>query len=135
TDKEATRAGILDGLAWLKKQMRQQDVAVLFFAGHGTMNDKGKFFLLPCDVQLERLEDSSVSGDEVKKRLAELPGRVLVLLDACHSGKIGGLRTKARMGELTRDLSDEDCGVIVMCAAMDREEAGEKNGHGFFAKA
>jgi WD40 repeat protein len=133
-DNDATRSGILDGFTWLKRQMKAQDVGVIFFAGHGT-REKGNFYLMPRDVDLADLAKTGVSGEELKTRLASLPGRVLMMLDACHSGAIG-----ARGGltaELTRDLSDDDCGVIVMCAAMGREEAGEerKLGHGYFALA
>src|SRR5207302_778534 len=49
TDDKATRQDILAGLLWLKSQMQPKDVAVIFFAGHGITNDKGKFFLLPAD--------------------------------------------------------------------------------------
>jgi WD40 repeat protein len=133
-DNDATRSGILDGFTWLKKQMKAQDVAVIFFAGHGT-REKGNFYLMPCDVDLANLAKTGVSGDELKNRLANLPGRVLMMLDACHSGAIGA--KGGLTAELTRDLSDDDCGVIVMCAAMGREEAGEerKLGHGYFALA
>src|SRR5262249_17837997 len=34
-DREATRAGVLQGLDWLKARVRPQDVAVLFYSGHG----------------------------------------------------------------------------------------------------
>ena len=47
TDEEATRQGLLDGLGWLKKQMKPQDLAVIFYAGHGARDAKGRFFLLP----------------------------------------------------------------------------------------
>ena len=137
TDQQASRQGILDGLAWLKKQMKPQDVAVIFYAGHGARGDKGRFFLLPADVDVSAMEKTGVSGDEVKNRLAELPGRVLLLLDACHAGAIGARGKGALTDELTRALSDDDCGVVVICAAMGREEAGEerKLGHGYFALA
>ncbi|MGL4422323.1 MAG: caspase family protein, partial [Gemmataceae bacterium] len=51
-------------------------------------------------------------------------------LDACHSGA-------SRLDDFARELTDDDCGVIVMCAAMGREQAGEEKalGHGYFAKA
>ena len=135
TDKDATRQGVLDGFAWLKKEMKPQDIAVIFYAGHGERDAKGRFFLLPCDVNFGAVDKTGVSGEDIKKRLAELPGRVLMLLDACHSGAIGG--KGGLTDELTRELSDDDCGVVVMCAAMGREEAGEerKLRHGYFALA
>src|SRR5207247_1974591 len=59
-------------------------------------------------------------------------GRVLLLLDACHSGAIGKL-----VNDLARDLADDDCGVVVLCAALGREQARENPAtkHGYFCLA
>jgi WD40 repeat protein len=128
-DREATRAGILAGLKWLKEK-KPQDLAVVFYAGHGDMDDKGRFYLLPQDVDVGRLAATGVSGDVLKQQLVHLPGRVVLMLDACHSGSIGRV-----VNDLARDLAGEDSGVVVMCAAMDNEKAGEQDGHGYFCRA
>jgi len=96
--------------------MQAQDVAVIFYAGHG-LNKKGNFFLCPIDTNFDDPEKTAIADDEIKKRLADMPGRILVMLDACHSGATG-----VRVDRLARDLSDDDCGVVVMCAATGREE-------------
>jgi hypothetical protein len=127
-DEEATRAGILKKLAWLS-QMQEQDTAIIFYAGHGEKEGKS-FVLLPHDVQLANLLGTGITGETLKEELTKLKGRILLMLDACHSGKIGRAIT-----DITRDLSDEDCGVVVLCAALGTEKAGEQNGHGFFSKA
>jgi hypothetical protein len=129
TDRDATRSGIRDGLKWLKESVKAQDVAVIFYAGHGEIQGDS-FYLLPQDVKTADLAGTGVSGEELKEHLAHLPGRVLLLLDACHSGKIGNV-----ISDLARNLSDEDCGVVVVCAALGSEKAGEANGHGFFCRA
>jgi hypothetical protein len=134
TDEKATRKGILQGLAELKGRagrpgMGPQDVAVVFYAGHGAQDDRS-FYLLPQDVNLKDLQKTGISGEELKQRLAELPGKVLLLLDACHSGAIGKV-----INEMARDLADEDCGVVVLCAALGSETAGEANGHGYFCRS
>ena len=50
-DAEANRTGLLGGLTWLKKQMTQHDIGVVFFfSGHGDKDDTGGFYLLPSDV-------------------------------------------------------------------------------------
>src|SRR5207253_9119294 len=36
--------------------------------------------------------------------------------------------------DMSRELSDEDCGVVVMCAASPREKAGEKD-HGYLTQS
>jgi hypothetical protein len=53
-----------------------------------------------------------------------------VWLDACHSGAIG-----RAIGDLARDLADDDSGVVVLCAALGGETGGEKDGHGYFCRA
>src|SRR5262249_3292300 len=42
-DDQATRAGILHGLAWLKDHMKPHDVALIFYAGHGHNDENGRF--------------------------------------------------------------------------------------------
>jgi uncharacterized caspase-like protein len=140
-DKEATKAGILAGLAWLKKELRPQDLAVIFFAGHGYTDDDDLFYLLPFDVDPDRLKKTAVTGEDLKKELAELPGRVLLLLDACHSAPADAVRLRPhRRGTtdgLVRDLSDEGVGVIVLVSAQGPEEAKESAAkkHGYFTQA
>jgi WD40 repeat protein len=129
TNDEAKREKILEGLDWLKDNVKKEDVTVVFFAGHGD-TEGTRFYLLPQDVRVKDLENTAISGEELKQKLADLPGRVVLLLDACHSGAVG----KAIL-DLARDLADEDCGVVVMCAALGSEMAGEADGHGFFCRA
>jgi hypothetical protein len=130
-DEAATQDGVLAGLRWLKESMKPHDLAVVFYAGHGDKDEKGRFYLLPQDVDVQKLAQTAVSGDVLKQNLADLPGRVLLLLDACHSGAVG----RGVISDLARDLADEDCGVVVMCAALGSEKAGEADGHGFFCQA
>ncbi len=129
-DGEATREGLLGGLAWLKANMKPHDLAVIFYAGHGEKDSRGSFYLLPQDVDVGNLSATGVSGEVLKQHLADLPGKVLLLLDACHSGAIGRV-----VNDLARDLAGDDSGVVVMCAALGNEKAGEAGGHGFFCRA
>jgi len=140
TDKDATRRNILQGLTWLRKQMTQRDVAIVFFAGHGSQDADGKLYLLPVDVDKDDLISTAVPGEQVKSIVAGIPGRVIVLLDACHSGAVDG--EKRRTGgsltdDLVRDLVTDDYGVIVMCSSMGREFSLESATveHGFFTLA
>jgi WD40 repeat protein len=71
---------------------------------------------------------------------AASPGRLLLLLDACHTGAVGGDKRRGVGGltdDLLRDLVTDDYGVIVMCSSMGREESQEQDswGHGAFTKA
>lgn len=133
TDVQATKENILAELAALRKNVKPQDVAVIFFAGHGIKGKKGAFYLCPHGTNFadeNKIRETAISNDEIKRTLSKMQGRILVMLDACHSGA-------SRLEDFARELTDDDCGVIVMCAAMGRESAGEekKLGHGYFAKA
>jgi uncharacterized caspase-like protein len=124
-DADATQRGILEGLLWLKQQMTQHDIAVLFYSGHGDRDENGAFYLLPVDhVPETPLLLSGVSDDEIKAVLGGTPGRIIVLLDACHAGALGGdtrKSTRSVTDDIVRDLSTDDYGVIVMASAMGRE--------------
>jgi WD40 repeat protein len=147
-NQEATREKILAALDDLQKRMRPQDVAVVSYSGHGG-NDKGKFFLVPVEFDSKKVKDTALWGEQFKEKLEKTPGRVILLLDACHSGAIGGVAARAALGandagravrqadRLARDLADESSGVVVMCAAMHNQLAQEKPTlkHGVFTKA
>jgi tRNA A-37 threonylcarbamoyl transferase component Bud32 len=129
TDEKATRKEILAGLEWLGKEVTQRDYAVVFFSGHGDLDGEGDFYLLPVDVDPKSLLTTGVSGSDLRKQLAALPGKVLLLLDACHPGRIdGGKRKPLRSltDDLVRDLTAE-AHVVVMCSSIGRQFSLENN--------
>jgi WD40 repeat protein len=94
---EADSAAILDHLDSMAQSMAKsepgQDVAVIVVSSHGEMID-GQFYLIPYGFDpgsQGRSVKSAVSASEFAKKIAALAahGKVLVLLDACHSGAVG----------------------------------------------
>jgi uncharacterized caspase-like protein len=140
TDKEASRRNILQGLTWLRKQMTQNDVAVIFFAGHGAQEADGTFYLMPADVEPDDLLSTGVPGDQIKRTLAGMPGKFIVMLDACHAGAVDGEKRRgagSMTDDLVRELATDDYGVVVMCSSMGREFSLESQTveHGYFTLA
>jgi hypothetical protein len=140
TDHQATRIGVLEGFSWLKSQMTQRDVGVIFYSGHGAKDPEGVFYFLPVDGNPNELLVSAVSEDQIKRVVESVPGRLILLLDACHTGAIGGDRRKAVGGvadDLVRDLLTDDYGAVVMCSSTGREVSVERDEwqHGAFSKA
>ena len=92
-DRDANKAGIVRALATMRTGMQAgggNDLAVVHFSGHGALVD-GKLYLLPYEVDARDpagIRASGLSIGDLKDELLELArhGRVLVLLDACHSG-------------------------------------------------
>ena len=134
TDAQATRAGMLAALDALKTRVRDNDVTVVFYAGHGDAAADGKYYLLSHGCDDRRLAETAVSGDEFKEKLKAVPGSIIVVFDACHAASLKdkGLR---RGNQLEHSLQDEECGVIVMSAVSLGQLAEERDGHGLFTKA
>ncbi len=142
TDQEATRKNIMSGLTWLKREMSQGDVGVIFFSGHGMKDESDNFYLCPVDVDANDLLASGVPGSLFKDFLASVPGKVIAILDGCHSGELGEKKETrksiARLSEnLVRDLINEDVGVVVLSSSRGDEVSLESNEHrqGYFTLA
>jgi hypothetical protein len=94
---KADSAAILDALGAMAQSMAKneqgQDVALILVSSHGEMID-GQFYLIPYGFDAGsqgKSIKSAVSASEFAKKAQELAthGKVLLLLDACHSGAVG----------------------------------------------
>ncbi|MEM6525433.1 MAG: caspase family protein [Bacteroidota bacterium] len=137
-NESATRANILSAFEWLTDSVKANDVACLFIASHG-FNKDGEFFILPHDGNPNNLEETTVRWNELSSLLSVLPGKVIVFLDACHSGKLGSnfSRFTSSNTEAIRSISSEENGVVIMAASTGEEVALESDewGHGAFSLA
>ena len=122
-DKQATRQGILDGVAWLQKEATEQDLTVIFYSGHGGNGPKNGFFLVPSGFDDDHPQKTMLKGKELYDEASKVKGRVLVLLDCCHAG-----------GMLKEQMAN---GPIVLAAARAKETADEdsKLHNGVFTRA
>ena len=139
TDAEATKGNILDGLEWLQRQTTSKDVAILFFAGHGINDPSGIFYFLPADADLERLKRTGLAQTDIVSTVATIAGKVLVFMDACHSGNLMG-KTKRRaaveISAVVNELASAENGAVVFSSATGRQYALENTewGNGAFTK-
>lgn len=131
-DEQADRKGFFAGMQWLREKMTQKSVGVVFFAGHGEKDKDGTLYFLPVDFEENNLAGSAIDADVLKRQLMGIPGRLTLMLDACHSGEIGSGKTRG-VGSLTdqliRDLTAEENGLVMMCSALGNELAQESNEH------
>ena len=141
TDGKATRGAILDGLQWLEDQTMQQDVAVLFFAGHGITNPRtGEYLFLPYEADFNARLRTLLPDSDVRKVLAAIPGKVLLFLDTCHAGNLLGKTRSREAADFTRvvnELSSAGSGAVVFGSASGSQLAQESPawGHGAFTLA
>lgn len=135
-NEEATQRGVLTGLEWLRRQMSQGDVGVVYFSGHGDVDATETFHLLPHDADTNLLKVTGVSDSMLKDMLKSIQGRLMVMLDACHSGN--AFKNSGDFSDdLIRDLVSDDYGVVVMSSSKGRELSQESSddGGGYFTIA
>jgi hypothetical protein len=89
-DEEATLAEIRAKLSWLASVAGPDDSVVIYFSGHGArLGGAGsrESVLIPVDADVNDLRSSCISEIELSVALKAIQSaRLLILLDACHSG-------------------------------------------------
>ncbi|MBK7061267.1 MAG: caspase family protein [Rubrivivax sp.] len=139
TDRRATRAAVLDALAWLQASAGPRDTAMLFIAGHGVNDDNGQYFFMGHDADVDRLAATAISESQLRGSLAAIKGKALLFADTCHAGNVigSGAAVSQELGRLSNTLTSAENGVIVFSASTGRQESIEKKnwGNGAFTKA
>ncbi len=138
-DGQATRAKILAELRRLAAVVKNGDIAVVFYAGHGDYQREGQLYLIPADADVRDLKRTGISGEELKRAIGELPCTTMLILDACYAGSFDVKKRKTRAlpepgNAVLRELV-YDAGLVVFCGADKDREANEENGKGFFTQA
>ncbi|MCF6251585.1 MAG: caspase family protein, partial [Methylococcaceae bacterium] len=137
-DKQATKAEILKQLNTIS-QATQEDVVVVYLAGHGLAID-GEWYFMPHETLLNDnqsyYEQVGVSAKEIQQIFINSKVQhFMVMIDACYSG--AGINAFRKMQDVqrhfSRDLS-KSVGVVVLAATRKDQQAAEliDLGHGLF---
>lgn len=137
-DQGATKSAIADKL----KQMThsaQNDVLVVYFAGHG-IAIKGEWYFLPYETTRQTNEQYftgvGISAKQIEKMLSKIPAqKILVMIDSCYSG--AGLKALENLQNSQRHFSrllSKSVGIVVLAATRQDQKARESKslGHGLF---
>jgi hypothetical protein len=148
-DQEVQKEEILRQLGNIRDRMKLdpdgRDLAVFMFSGHGTVVGEGEnaeFYLLPYGADVSspsRIEDSGLSGTELRRKLSEIAayGRVLVLLDTCSSGALTGSGQPLGAGTeiIRRTLAGRNVTVLASSGATETSREKPEWRHGAFTEA
>ncbi|TAK64365.1 caspase family protein [Methylobacter sp.] len=137
-DQDATKNSITDKLTQISDNS-QNDVLVVYFAGHG-IAIKGEWYFLPHETTLQTNEQYlagvGISAKQIQELLAKIPAqKILVMIDSCYSG--AGLKALENLQNSQRHFSralSKSVGIVVMAATRKDQEAMESSelGHGLF---
>jgi WD40 repeat protein len=140
-DNTAIRDALDDMATSMATSSAGQDVAVILVSSHGEMID-GQFYLVPYGVDLgskNRIIASALSATDFGKKVQAVAahGKVLLLLDACHSGAVrpGGWATDPD-AKVLRDVLNMD-NVTVLTSSDEKGLSEELPAwrHGALAQA
>jgi uncharacterized caspase-like protein len=143
-NRDASKLGILRALKIMRDGMAAgvgSDLGVIHFSGHGALFD-GTLYLLPSDVDARDavgIKATAVSLAELKAETLMIAknGRVLLLLDACHSGAATNNGEAIEMDSTALRIGLAAANVTVLTSSSDREKSFEDPAwqHGAFTMA
>jgi hypothetical protein len=148
TDKDATRANILKTIKDEFSKSAENDLILLYFAGHGWAEEKEMYFL-GYDTKKEEIIKTAVSQKDLQQVLNAIPAkRQIFIADACHSGatslaymtyvassNLPATRSVDPRVNLIKNIIGSSQGLAVMTAASANQQAQEGpqwGGHGLF---
>ncbi len=122
TDADATKDNILDGLDWIQRECTSRDMAMVFLAGHGVNDNLGSFYYLPYEANVDNLRRTCLMFTELKYTSSAIAGKLVMFVDACHSGDVmGGRRAAPDVNSLVNELSDVESGAVVFTSSTGKQ--------------
>jgi uncharacterized caspase-like protein len=86
-NEDATREGVLAGLARLKSVISPEDTVIFFYSSHGIGDPEGNTYFVTFDTNKDDLANTALPMQEIKKMVSDIGARdVVMLFDTCHSG-------------------------------------------------
>lgn len=144
-NEQATQAAVVQAFDWLNDKCKEGDRAFIYFAGHGDVESKSANepgYLL-CYDSPERLfaGGGAISLNSLQELITTLSlknTKVVVILDACHAGKLAGDVVNGRqraVENMIYYIPDPNVIKILSCKAEQnsREEPNLGGGRGIFS--
>ncbi len=111
------------------------DTVLVFFSGHGFLDDRGQGFLAPADCQKANLGLTALRTDELRDMLRQCKAtRKVLLLDCCHAGgEKGDVDPGPSSQELGASFAQAE-GLVTLASCRRQETSVEwpEKGHGLF---
>ncbi|CAN5164005.1 hypothetical protein BH09BAC3_BH09BAC3_38390 [soil metagenome] len=143
-DTQATKTSIFQAFKTMSGVVKEQDIFLFYYAGHGTINEDVKgseFYIAPQDVtQLygngAMLSEKAISASEIKKLSLSINAqKQIFILDACQSaGALGAAAVRGASEERAIGQLARSTGTYWLTAAGSDQFATEfkQLGHGVF---
>lgn len=131
-NSQATKKNILNvvGDQWLPTNAKEDDLVVIFMSSHGSSSSytpSGLNFLLPYDAT-DDLTKSGIPMLELMRMIKSnvRANRVIIILDACHSGATANSEIKRQGNFDARGLAHE-AGQVILCSSEVDETSADSS--------
>ena len=134
---QATTSAVYDAIYWLKNSCKKDDIVFFYFSGHGDLETTTMFnngFFICYDSPPNNYVKLSLSVDylnDIANTLsAQVNANVVLITDACHSGKLAGKNKGANLvGEQLRATTSKEI-RITACTTDQLSNENEEWGGG-----
>lgn len=132
-DEKANQRRVISelGTKYLARVAKADDLVVLYFSTHGSpaqADIRGKNFIVAYDSDPEDLFTSGIEMDKIIESIRSriLCDRVVLVLDACHSGAVEN-RAKGLVRSSNFDANElvAGCGQMVICSSSPEQRSWE----------
>lgn len=118
SDEGPTRIDVLKELTQLARELRMEDLLIVYYSGHGTRSSSEEFQF--CT------KGPNLSHSDFLKSIDQVKAKVIIIIDACHAGQFNAARKDK--GPHDFDAGDLKAwmkarGRIVLAAARSTQEA------------
>ena len=124
------RRGLYDCL----KRAGPDDQVLIYYSGHGKLDEQGNLYLAGCDTDPGSLDPTAMAASALQKYVADSrAGARIVILDCCFSGAVERVfRHGTTKGEIAEQASQAlraqaGQGVFYLTASTDTQTAEEKD--------
>jgi uncharacterized caspase-like protein len=118
----------------LLKKARPEDQVIIYYSGHGKLDEQGNLYLAGSDTDPESLDPTALAAADVQKYVGESrAGSRIVILDCCFSGAVERIfRHGTAKGEIAEQAGQAlraqgGQGVFYLTASTDVQTAEEKD--------
>ena len=136
TLKEKPHHEVLQKLNIAFSSANKNDLVLLYYSGHGKVNNAGRLHLATVNTVLNALEATSISIGMIRELIDISPTKkIVIMLDCCFSGAAGDEFLKGSVDDQLL-LASKGRGTYIMTAATGIQVAKEKESdqHGTFTK-
>lgn len=140
TNAEATERNVRIEMNDFLRQASEEDLIVVFLAGHGVQDNEQNLYLMTHDADMQR-PFTGMSLDLFRDFLRSRPinQKAMLLLDICHAGSVGPRRRGRVVAEDAIQQLSDGTGTVVFASSTGAQSSLEGpefgGGHGAFTAA